>query len=392
MKRILLLSIASLTMLMADFTLIGEELTPVTETTAPVVEPTPTPPPVPTTGSAKTNWGFQPFSIPNDSVTVEVGGDIQAAINSLPNGGTVNLKAGTYYGARIILKSNIVLQGAGRDSTTIKFNGSSEQTLMQLYGGEENLILRNFKADATGTINANGISLSSGSLGANNILVENLEILGADKGNLVIYNSSWGDGSSSNITFRNIISHDTKTYHAIQVRFSQGVVVDNCTLYNAGEYGIDFSRVKYAEIANCSIDSCTGGTKFPGSNYIYIHDTKISNSGSVGIKFRSKIGDGGTGIEYFHLENVEVTTSAAGVVDWGDEYAPQTFEELVLIGNNIHGNNYNTIRVRGANNAHEYGDNIGLTEARAGTVNSIPHPTGTPEADGAGWTSWPKFN
>lgn len=44
MKKIFLLSIASLAMLMADFTLIGEELTPVTETTDPVVEPTPTSP------------------------------------------------------------------------------------------------------------------------------------------------------------------------------------------------------------------------------------------------------------------------------------------------------------------------------------------------------------
>ncbi len=86
MKKILLLSITSLAMLMADFTLIGEQLTQTNATSEPVTEPVPS-----LTGSAKTNWGFQHFTIPSDSVTVPVGGDIQAAINSLPNGGTVNL-------------------------------------------------------------------------------------------------------------------------------------------------------------------------------------------------------------------------------------------------------------------------------------------------------------
>ncbi len=58
MKKVLLLSISLLAMLMADFTLEGEVLTPVSETTTPVTDPTP-----PTTSDPVNTSGIIPNSV-----------------------------------------------------------------------------------------------------------------------------------------------------------------------------------------------------------------------------------------------------------------------------------------------------------------------------------------
>lgn len=59
MKKILLLSITSLAMLMADFTLEGDTLTPVSDTTTPVTDPTPPP----TTSDPVSTPGILPNSL-----------------------------------------------------------------------------------------------------------------------------------------------------------------------------------------------------------------------------------------------------------------------------------------------------------------------------------------
>ena len=334
-----------------------------------------------------TDWGFQPFTVPSDTESLQDGDDIQAAIDSLPNGGTVNLGAGDYSGSRIKLKSNMVLQGAGVGQTTISFNGSSDNPLIQMLEGE-NVILRGFTANCTGTA-ANGIEFIHG---PDNILIEDIEVFGANKSNLLVYNVSW-NAATQHITIRNVSSYDANLWHGIGLRFVEGAVVCNCNSYNLGGYGLDASSVRYAEVSGCSFhDNGEGGCKFPASDYIYIHDTTVLNNPSVGIKF--DYGVNGTGLMHFHIEDTEVGNSGSGVVDWGDEYGPPTFEEMVLIGNDIHdnvseGQDYNSVRLRGCNAAHEYGDNIGLTIARAGTINAIAHQSGTPETDGIGWVSWP---
>ncbi|MCD6498244.1 MAG: right-handed parallel beta-helix repeat-containing protein, partial [Deltaproteobacteria bacterium] len=336
-----------------------------------------------------TDWGFVPFDIPADSVTVPPGGDIQAAIDSLSAGGTVVLKAGAYEGSHIQLKSNLVIQGAGVGVTTIAFNGGADQPLMQMREGQ-NVILRGFTADCRGTATANGIEFIHG---PDNILIEDVEVFGADKSNLLVYNTSWNE-ATNRITIKNVSSYDGVLYHGIGLRFVESALVCQCESHHMGGYGLDFSRVKYAEIVGCFLhDNGSGGSKFPGSNFIYIHDSTIADNSGVGIKF-NLLGTEGTGLMHFDIENTEVTNSGAGMVDWGDDFAPPTFEEMVLIGNNIHdnvsnGQPFDHVRLRGCNAAHEYGDNIGLTIARAGTINAIAHQTGTPQEDGVGWVAWP---
>jgi len=361
-----------------------------TKGTSITVKPTPIVKPILTaTGSAKTNWGFQPFSIPNDSVTVQAGGNIQDAINSLPNGGTVKLVAGTFYANRIHLKSNMVLEGAGRGQTTIKFTGVTNAYLMNVTGNAtKNTIIRNLTVDATGNGKANGVEIT---YGAKNVLIENIEIFGAGKSNLLVWNPDWSQGSE-HITFKDIISHDTKNWHALSMRFVKGAIIENCKIYNAEGNGIDFSRVLYGEIAYTSIDNAVQGAKFPGSNYIYMHDTKISNShdsnilnmGGVGIKF-NLLGNAGTGKQHMHLKNISVNNSTSGVVDWGN--GTPTFAELIIENFTMIGNTSNAIRIKGAEKVYRYGNSVDIT-AITGTVNIIDNHKSSPASDGVGYTTW----
>lgn len=401
MQKIILLFILSLTMIMGDFTLSGSTLIPntqelttnTTNTTSTTNNQIP-----PTKSSAKTNWGFQPFSIPASSVTVPAGGDIQAAIASLPNGGTVNLEEGVYYAYGIRPKSNIVLQGAGIDKTTIKFKGPEEYALISAHGGNKtdgltNIILRNFKADCTGTKNANGIEFI---YGVSNVLVEDVEVFGANKSNIMVNQGGWGIGGE-HYTFRNIHSYDTTIYHGIRVKYVKGCIIDNYSSHDTGEFGVDLSRVMYAEILNTTLERCgSGGAKFPSCNYVYIHDTIIKDNPLIGIKIN--YGSDPTGLQHLHFENLIVQNSNAGITQWGDTGIP-TAEELVvrnvsLIDNiDAKGITFSNIRIKGCNNVHEYDKNIGITVASKGVLaNVFTHDSGTtPKEDGVGWTSWPSF-
>jgi len=129
--------------------------------------------------------------------------------------------------------------------------------------------------------------------------------------------------------------------------------------------------------------------KVPSSNYIYIHDCNLRNGGHVGLKFNTYLSQEGNTLANMHLENITIDNCENGAVDWGDDSGPPTFNEIVVKGVYLTNNtNSNYVRLRGCLAAHEYGDNIGLVIARAGTINSIPHTTGAPADDNVGWTSW----
>jgi len=334
------------------------------------------------TGSAKTNWGFQPFTVPNNSVTVQAGGNIQDAINSLPNGGTVKLAAGTFYANRVHLKSNMVLEGAGRGQTIIKFTGTPGTYLINVTGGAtQNAIIRNLTVNATGNGSANGVEIT---YGANNVLVENIEIFGAGKSNLLVWNPS--GQLSKHVTFKDVISHHSGI-HGMSMYHVKGGVFDNCESYATKGYGFDVAAVTYAEVSNSYSHDNDMGSKYPGSTYVYLHDNRFENNKLIGIKFGKR-----TGTQYWHIENNSVINCVAGVMDWGDAYATPTFEELVIIGNTLSGNNKNNIYIRGGVEIYEYGTNIGITKARAGVVDPIHRTTGTPASDAVGYKSWPSFN
>lgn len=337
-----------------------------------------------------TDWGFQDFSVPDDGVSVPAGGDIQAAIDSLTSGGTVTLAAGAYTGSRITLKSNIVLEGAGKDLTTISFNGGVYDMLI-LSDGNENIVLRGFTADCTGSDEGNGIIFTGGT---DNFLFEDIKIFGADKSNVIVYNGTATD-TSYNITFKDVLSYGANLFHAFAVRHCHGVIYDNCTAQNVTGYGFDISNSEHVEIANCYATGCgTGGSKYPATKYVYVHDTNFVDNPTAGMVFTSLIdGIGGGTQGIFHIEDVTVNNCDAGIVDWGDQWLAPSVDEMSIKNVTSINNNYNTARIRGVVDGHEFGDNIGMMVERAtGTgdtsINTTPHTTGSPADYGAGYTTW----
>jgi len=372
-----------------------------TTTTEATTTPTPvtTTPYIPTAGgSAKTTWGFKGFNIPSPTVTVAAGTDldIQNAINSLASGGTVKLGTGTFnINNTIQLKSNIVLEGEGRDKTKLKFTGSSAtpKPILKLAGNDkENVIVRKLSVDADGNGDTNALDFVEG---IHNILLEDIEVFGAGRGNITFY--GWEGHDSKNITIKNVKSHHNKGIgHGISVRFCTGLIIDNSEIYNIPNgVGIDLSHVNYSEVVNANIHDVNQGTKFPGSTHTYMHDVIIDRTfnatlhggGSVGIKFNKHTGSA----QYMHIENVTINDCVTGIVDWGDSHPAPTFQELVLKNiklTNISGGRYE-YPVKGVNNLYEYGNTIGKVIQRIGLGTlTRRQTTSSPEADGVGYTSW----
>lgn len=80
-----------------------------------------------------TNYGG---GLANGSDTVDDTAAIQAAIDTAENqgGGVVYLPPGDYRATRINLGTNVVLKGAGKDSTTILYNGTGGSTFISTKG------------------------------------------------------------------------------------------------------------------------------------------------------------------------------------------------------------------------------------------------------------------
>jgi nitrous oxidase accessory protein NosD len=217
-------------------------------------------------------------------------------------------------------------------------------------------------------------------------LVENIEVFGAGKSNLLVWNP---DGQESrHITFKDVISHDAGM-HGLSMRIVRGAIIDNCEAYNTKGYGWDLSTSTYAEISNNYAHDNDMGSKYPGSTYVYLHDNRLENNGLIGMKFNKLTGSE----QYWHIENNSVINCASGVADWGDTYSIPTMQQLVVRGNTLSGNSSNKIRIRGVIETYEYHDNIGIVEARAGTINPIQIDSGsTPAEDYVGYTSWPAYH
>lgn len=339
--------------------------------------------------SSHTSWGFESFTVPVDEQNITSGGDIQAAMDLLPDGGTINLAAGTYSINTLSFNTNIVLQGVSKETVTITFDatGSANSPLMEARGNItplSNLIVRNMTINCTGNGNANGIEFI---YGVENILVENIGIYNAGKSNVIIYNSDW-EGQSRKVTFKDIESYNAGI-HNLSMRFTTSALVQDCESYGASsEYGLDLSRVYYAEVVGMNNHDNNYGSKYPGSNYLYIHDSAFTDNTTVAMNImRNEESDP---LIYAHIENTTITNCAGAIVDWGDTLTTPNHAEFVVTRNTFSSNTYDYIRINGvsANGGHEFGDNIGLLVARSGTVAAVTHATGVPSDYGVGYTTW----
>ena len=233
------------------------------------------------TKKRKTNWGFKEFGVPNNIIRLTPQDSLEDAINSLKSqgGGRLILEEGIYRGRDIKLPKNIVIEGAGIGKTILEATGGNH--FIEARGADasdrdesnasKNIVIKNLSVDCRKITDYGCLTFN---YGVKNVLVDSVEVYGAARNNISIYNEHWGIDNAQ-ITVKNVISHHTRNYHGISVRFVKDVMIENNIMYKCEGLGIDVSRGVHTEVVNNTIINTGYGMKFPGSDYIYIHDNYI---------------------------------------------------------------------------------------------------------------------
>ncbi len=194
--------------------------------------------------------------------------NINTAINSVASGttpsnkGYVLLTAGTYrISAPIVLKSNVVLRGAGV-STIIFGNGpsvsNSEREPAYIFGsGVSNVEVSNLQFKSTAT--------------------------GPGDGGHGDYRNCIQFRSSSNSTVHNILFTRYLYSDGVRISGSSGINVYNCRMYSAGHDGVAFlSDSRNCRMYNCDVQVQTNsGVRIDNSDNCQVdHNTFTGRAGS----------------------------------------------------------------------------------------------------------------
>jgi len=354
---------------------------------------------------AVTDWGYSAFTPPSNTINLSDGDDIQTAVNNLPNGGTINLAAGTYTSGMIEIKtSDLVIKGASKTLTKLVYSGIDDRPFIRYTSlgipTISNFVLSDIEIDAYDVELANGIEFVHG---VENVLLENIHIYGADKSNIISYGTNWTNEMNKFFTFKNIVSHDngidndTQFGHPLATRYTVGIIFEDIECYNSRNgIGIDFSHSRYVEMYNVNLHDMSQGIKMPGSTYWYIHDISISNISPAinhsggDIAIRLDVSDEAS--EYGQMENISIDGVKYGIRDWGSANPAPTFSELSSDNITLTNVEVDTVTVRGATKLYEYGNTVDMfTEAATGSGDTTlyrQNTTTSPEADGVGWTTW----
>jgi hypothetical protein len=323
-------------------------------------------------------WGFKGFEVPPHEVELHSGGNLQDAMNTLraQGGGTLKLQPGTYFTNQLWIPSNVVISGAGVGKTVIKSNGPLE--VLRPDRESANIIFRNFTVDASGNT-GNGIDIA---YGVDNVLVEDVEVFGAGKSNIIVWNRDNAE-TSNNITIRSVKVHGAKLYHGVAGRIVKNMSVSNIEAWDNGGYGIDVSTSDFVEVDRSYVHDNKYGTKFPLTNHLYMHDNRIEDNGEVGIKMKRLSADP----LYHHYENNVVKNCVGGAVEWPVDPAEATFAEFVARGNVLSGNLFNYFRIRGGK-AYSFGD-PNATGPANDKIELVVRPLSEdPASLGVGYTTW----
>jgi hypothetical protein len=413
MKKIMLLLLLQVTALMAITYNVTREgqMIPVTEDQSPTTEtatstptvatptPAPTTPTEQTAGSAKTNWGFQGFTVPNNSVTVNAGENIQAAINKLETlgGGTLHLNAGTHKASALDLCENLVIEGAGIGKTIFEYydnDGANavddDRYLIRVRGSEHGGTYRNFiMRNLTLSDHYSSFYPVTFTSGAENILFENMDL---------IYGGSLKVNNGKHVTFKNIDASGG-AFQIFDVVSVDGVIIDNVEQKEATTQGIDLARCNYVEISNLTYDNSSGSVsnaiKWPGADHVYMHDSLlVSKAGSDNIGIRLDTGSTDITNRHVHLENINITGWVRAVYHATSGSTP-SHKELVLKNVNISGTTKNPdeVETRGVVNLYKFSD-CSIPDGidnKAGSITNYYTPDATkntPASLGVGYTSW----
>lgn len=244
-----------------------------------------------------------------DVIDVPPGGDIQAAINSVSVGGTVNLEAGNYpLTAQLVINKNLTLNGAGLDvsiiqspdtvdlTMTFNYTGASPKTYTPIIIVENasDVILQNFTVDGrdqsvVGVVpNFTGVGYHNTTGTISNLHVHNIlestEPRGYQEG-MAILNAN--DTGTNTITIQNCVVDDFQKAGiqaigaGLTFDISQNTVTGMVGLNEANPNGIEaydgatgvISNNTLNDLLNPSSQSSSGILVFNGPGVVIENNT-----------------------------------------------------------------------------------------------------------------------
>lgn len=271
----------------------------------------------------------------NKDVSVPAGAStstIQNAINSASaaGGGTVTLAAGVYtVTAPIVLKSNVTLDGAGKDVTVLKRNAASNLGANGVLtttssGGVVNVIVKELTVDGNSFIDpgtspdpdsiTNYGTLLQGPDNSNDkILFDQFKIKNATTGlhikgsiNVTIQNSDFNNNGGcylywhnvylrrvSKVLLKNNVMSASSSGNGINISYSSHVTIDSNRVYNNYFRGIRAADSSYIDTINNDVhDNKTGdgiiyNSESTGVTNFRINSNTVAKNGGYGILVNS---------------------------------------------------------------------------------------------------------
>jgi hypothetical protein len=222
------------------------------------------------------DWGFDDdaFTHGNTVYDVSSAGEFYTALSAASSsGGIIQIAAGSYtLDSKAVIPSNIIIQGAGVDQTTLVFgSGISADTSGLEAKYQTNIVLRDLTVDANDT-SFIAISIRM----CNNVLIERLVC--RDGGRLGIRLPS-----TTKWTVRYVETYNHAQLHGLAASVETADAdpgtewpsyfsVYSSKMYNCGDHGLDL-HAEYGEVAGCHIyGNVYGQSKQPDSVEVYLHN------------------------------------------------------------------------------------------------------------------------
>jgi parallel beta-helix repeat protein len=280
---------------------------------------------------------------------------IQAAIDSLPNGGLIHLEAGQFNCGKVPLRNKITIQGEG-DATVIRLKDSTNKELFSKTNGGTGIHIRNLCIDGNRQNNTVGHP------------IEFKDVVDSSITNCKIYNSSqngirW-DGCTGNlIAFNQIYDNAFCGIRCGETGTSlHSRIIGNYTLNNL-VIGISVDSVsRFVLNSNVSNNNGDNGIDLCASNECVVMGNECLSNANQGIAF-----DGWT----YPNKTVNDNIAIGNVCAYNGQYGFDTanVNSGMLISNNVL--KYNTlgaVRDTGTGTGKKINHNQGFRTESSGTV------------------------
>lgn len=295
---------------------------------------------VPTTAEAIATLPALPIQKHNFDVSIPLGAstsEIQNAIDNASNagGGTVTFAAGEYIiTAPIMLKSNVTLDGAGKNITVLKRNvgsnlGANGVLSSSTSGGVNNIIVKDITIDGNsfidpdtnpdpGNITNYGTLIQGPDNSNDKILFDNFKIKNATTGlhikgstNVTIQNSDFNNNGGSYLYWHNmylrrvskvLVKNNVMSFstsgNGLNISYSDNITIDTNRVYNNYFRGIRAANSSYIDTINNDVhDNKTGdgivyNSETAGVTNFRINSNTVTNNGGYGIFVNSSATNG----------------------------------------------------------------------------------------------------